>query len=65
MIQSFHTFSPENFTEWLPEPLAYKHQEHYLCFDGGFDRDDDDGSDHDDDNVSIVDENSKILWLCL
>ena len=60
------TSSSEGSNEVLPKPLMYKHQEHYLCFDGDFDNDDDngddDGSDDDDDNGSIVDKHSKLLW---
>jgi len=42
LIQSNHTSSSEGFIESVPEPLTYRHQEHYLCFDGDFDNDGDD-----------------------
>ena len=54
-------FSPEGFIESLPEPSTYKHQEHYLCFDGDFDNEadaddtDDCSNDADADDGSIVD----------
>ena len=57
----------EGLIESLPEPPTYKHQEHYCCFDGDFDNDDNnkDGSDDDYDNGSIFDDGAEFLWLCL
>ena len=55
----------EGLFESLLEPLTYKHQEHYLCFDHDFDNEDDDDDNDDEDNGSIVDKETEHLLFCL